>query len=214
MTGREITIDKTGISEITYKRGDPDDYHGYALVELALRRHPAVDFSAWEMVGFTKADGISTFVDTIGVVIKGQPPQSLLNKYPVHPNSEFADYFQLKVGTDGSEPVVKFYDLTLGLYPLPSFPQGTSILANQGIGVYFGDRRRHLHDVYFTHTNFYKVSEWAESQKIEFPFYGDEKTPGITLGFGATWDERDFKIVKLKRYFFPNDPLLKDPFSK
>lgn len=214
MLGRELTVDGAGISEITYKRGDPDENRGYALIETLLRVHPTLDCSKWEMIGFTKA-GANIPVDTIGIVMKGHPPEEMLSKYNPHPSSSFADYYQLKVGLDGSEPVLKVYDLTLGVHPLPMLPEGTAIHHNQGIGVHFGCPLRANHrDVYFTHNSASKMMSWAECVGVQFPYYGDEETPDLLLGMGVTWDVRTFRVLKLKRYFFPNDPLLNDPFSK
>ena len=212
---REITIDGTGVSEVTYKKGDIDNDPAFKLLGQVSNMHPNIDLSMWEMIGLTKADNISTFTDTIGLVFKGRPPENILKGYFIHPKSNFTDYYQLKIGLDRSNPVLKVYDLTLGLHPLPSLPDGVAILENQGIGLYLSDEKRsHLRDVYFTHDNYQIMASWAKSKDIKFPTFGDEKTENIIFGFGVTWNVETFKILKLKRYFFPKDPLLEDPFSK
>jgi len=213
---REITIDGTGISEITYKRGDKDESEAYTLLGKVNKIYPQLDLSRWEMVGSTTPDKISTFCDTIGIVFKGNPPEHLLKNHLIHPKSNFADYYQLKIALNGSElPVLKVYDLTLGLHPLPSFPDGIAILENQGIGMYLSDEKRcFFRDIYFTHRNVDEMLSWAEKKDIKFPIFGNEKTEGMCFGFGVTWDVRNFQVLKLKRYFFPDDPSLNDPFSK
>lgn len=217
----ELTIDANGVSEETFGKRSKDDRRTIELIAKVTNAFPDFvqrkDFQNWEMIGFTRADGINYFEDTVGVVYRGVPSRDLIAVSD--PRSQFLDYYQVKYGLQTSTKVLKVYDSTFGLYALPLLPEGILLHTNQGVGRHFGSEKlENLRDIYFAIHDCSKVQFYCEHFDLRFPTYGDEnewqQNANYKYGYGIAYDEKSLKPVKVKRYFFPHDPSLQDTLVK
>jgi len=221
----ELTVDVTGVSEETYgvkHKGLPQVAELIGLVAGAFPEFiEEPNFKNWEMIGFTKADGVNYFENTIGVVYRGVPPKELLSKFTERwsQHSDFLDCYQIKYQLQSKTKVLKVYDATFGLYALPRLPAGVMLHTNHGVGLHFGsEQHEKFRDIYFAIKNPRSVSEYCGYYGIPYPKYDDDDAflgnPEYKYGFGITYDALTLRPVKVKRYFFPHDPQLAHSLAK
>lgn len=216
----ELTIDSKGVAEKTY---GPKSKHlpevADLLTTLAEKFPDALtdpQFQNWEMIGFTKKDGVNYFEDTISLVIRATPDEALVRKFALpgelksyDPTSQFLDYYTIKFLLDSKSKVLKVYDANFLLYPLPALPEGTRLHIIMGIGRHFGDSRvTLLRDVYFLHRKPHKMKEFCEEYGIPYPDDSSVEPSNLNYGYGLVYDSVNLMPVKLKRYHFPHDPNL------
>lgn len=221
----ELTIDANGIAENTYGRHQESTPEVASLISLVADVFPDFltdsSFKTWEMIGFTKADGITYFEDTVSVVYRGVPQKTtpvVARVFNPHPESQFLDYYVIKYGLKSQLEVLKVYDATFGLHPLPNLPLGARLLTQMGVGVHFGSvEHQNFRDVYFAHPNANAIEYFASYHHLKYPsHYDDERwrEREYLYGYGLTYDVSSLNLLKLKRYFFPHDPALKKLFAK
>lgn len=217
----ELTIDAVGVAEDTYGRKQEHLQEVVDLLTLVASKFTGFmtkpSFKDWEMIGFTKADGITYFEDTVSVVYRGFPWDVVKDYGGSSPESVLLDYYVIKYQLQSLTTVLKCYDSTFGLHPLVELPYMSRLLTQMGVGVHFGSEvHEHFRDVYFVNSDVAIVKSYCNEFGLKYPKYDDDNNldPSYLYGFGVTYDSRNCKPIKMKRYFFPHDPSLSKLFAK
>lgn len=177
---------------------------------LKISLSPFVINKNIELVSFFPADNITYFEDTL-VIIFGGCRNSLNPKL-------FQDYHGIKIFLNASNSsssyaynegdyVYKDY-LKTDFFELKDIPLPKNIkLANNfGIGTYSDVYHKNIKDLYFWSTNFLDVCNFYHVD----PLYMGPSI-GVNYLWGLSFDNITKKPLKLKRYFYPSDPLLNNP---
>lgn len=127
----------------------------------------------------------------------------VMNGVPVIGN-DWADYYAIKIQQNGTR-LTKYYTLDFDKFPQHPLPVGSKIGYEFGMGCY-PETDLEVFDLYFYHDD-QDVVEDSFGLEIPTPLNVEKKCHGI---YGVTYG-KDLKALKLKRYVFPADPLLKYP---
>ena len=210
MNASEITMDARGVSENTYgpDLNLPEVVAIRAELFAAFPETLQEDFSTWDMIGKTVADGRNYFEDTISLTYKDVPSAEKLSEFGVPATVHCIDCHTVKFKLASLAKTLKVYDGNFAFYRLDLLPPGATVAHRFGVGRHFGDPRlAHLRDLYFFHPSVAAVSAHFDTA---LPEVAGDSVEGTKL-FGVCYDARDRRIVKLKRYLYPGDWSLAHP---
>lgn len=204
----EICIDSGGLSENTYSARHEK---GRYLLSLAVSAYPQLVssglFEKADIIGVTRKDGRSYFEDTVSITFPGPPEAELREEFGIPDEVNCFDCHTLKIGLESGIRFCKVYDAEFWRHPLPSMPSGWRLAHRFGIGLHFGSTRHEMiRDVYFFH---HDMTHVFRHFGLELPQTLVSEPPGCIKLFGVTYHlGQDMRILKAKRYWYPNDPLL------
>lgn len=196
----EIQVDHKNNVESSYR---VDYLSIYQILSIKEIFSLAFNLSDIELVSIHNKDDIINYSEIITISYKGQVPNILRSIFALDLNYKFADYYVLKFDLVNKKFYLKTYDFNFYKYIIPQLPVN-SYLANQfGVSSYHGkEELKDTHDVYFfnsrtdTVQSFYKLgSAEMHTPTSHLALYG------ISYNLGP----KSLKILKLKRYFYPND---------
>lgn len=187
---------------------DIDDAPQELVVELiytigALFQE-GVDIDRLEQFSFQDADGITYFEPKLMLVYAGGEEVAKSTGLPIGKGHE---HYCINYFLDSKTKKMKFYDLMIKNHSHPVLPEGSYYAAPFGLGI-SGDGLRK--DVYFVHTDlqmvakFFKLPEPTVSELLEI-----DSDNSVEKVFGLSYDAETLTPLKLKRYYYPKDPLLK-----
>ena len=116
------------------------------------------------------------------------------------------DDYCLNYYCDSKKSSAKFYDLDVDRYPRPELPVGSELAYPFGHGVGMQSDRQ---EVYFCHHDLALVSDYFKLPLPTSPSSAefDLNTKYLKV-FGLTYEVQTLKPLKLKRYFYPQDPAI------
>ena len=162
-----------------------------------------VDLKKLQQFSFQAADGISYFEDKFMMVYSGGESDYKefgLSLYRPH------DDYCINYYCNSKQSAAKFYDLEVDRYPRPQLPEDSELAYPFGHGVGMQSDRQ---DVYFCHHDLALVSEYFNLPLPTSPSSAeyDLNTKYMKV-FGLTYEVQTLKPLKLKRYFYPQDPAI------
>jgi hypothetical protein len=200
----EVTICSGKIEENLFDaKTVPQEILWRLVDEMGQRFGVGVDLKKLQQFSFQAADKISYFEDKFMLVYSGGEEDYKESGLSLHrPHDDYCiNYY-----CESKKSAVKFYDLEVNLYSMPSLPQGSELAYPFGHGV---GTLTYRQDVYFCHHDIKLVSEFfnlpmptsVSSSKYDLD-------PKVMKVFGLTYDVQTLKPMKLKRYFYPQDPAI------
>lgn len=101
---------------------------------------------------------------------------------------------------------IKFYDLDIDNYIKPAMPKGAFVASPFGLGL---SRQKNRFDYYFCHPNMEEVSNFFN---LPAPTLSElsaiDGNNEVLKVFGLAYDPQTLRPIKLKRYYYPQDPYL------
>lgn len=198
----EVTICRGIIEENLYDVNSiPVEYISRFIDELGQRFQLGLELKKLQQFSFQAADGIHYFEDKLMAVYSGGKED--FKKYDIKlfdPHDDYCINFFLS----SKKTVVKFYDLAINNYKLPTLPEGSVLAYPFGHGVGTSGPNQ---DVYFCNSDLDQVTQFFNLPKpsvAEINKYDSD--PSINKIFGLTFNSNNLKLLKLKRYFYPKDP--------
>ncbi len=177
-----------------------DSWGGTKLYHWALSNFSPADL---ENIESKEIDMISSFTPKNGPSDAHDAAVFVMNGVPPGPG-QWSDYYAIKVFKNRPK-VLKYYDLDFARNPQFPLPPESRIAYEFGMGCYPFEKNK-IYDLYFYHDDQDMVEASIGFKIPSFPPSG-RAALGI---YGVTYGP-DLKALKLKRYFFPADPLLKHP---
>jgi len=198
----ETQIDHLGNTEHSYRLEYFDEALQKQITDISSS---ALVVRKVELVSHHKKDNLVNFSDTVTISYEGEPTYNLLRHFGVLENINFMDYFVLKFDLEQKDYYLKVYDSDFFKYKIPQLPKLSRIGSQFGIGKYFGRPKLSKHrDVYFFHHDTQEVYQHFKLGEPINEIY--DSTDGLAL-FGVSYleTEKGTEIIKLKRYFYPDD---------
>lgn len=177
----------------------------YELIHIiGSQFNEGVDLENLEQFSFQDADGVSYFEPKLMLVYSKGDEVAKANNLPI---GEAHEHYCINYFLDSKIKKMKFYDLHIHLHPHPLLPEESYYAAPFGHGVSTDGLRK---DVYFVHKNMNFVSEFFNLPMPTVDSLSEiDNDNTVEKVFGLTYEARTMKPLKLKRYFYPRDPLLK-----
>jgi hypothetical protein len=166
----------------------------------------------WEYIAFQTPDGITYGEDTIYVSLYNAPYMgALYNRVAAALGENEADRiprdYAIKCGLKTQTYRIKVYDRDILNHQLPGLPRGARYSAGSGISYHVD--APNIKDMYFLHRNPVAVASFYGHSMPTHPDLDDVDTEHFK-GFAVTFDAATLSVLKMKRYFFPQDPLMLD----
>jgi hypothetical protein len=203
-SAEEVTICRGRIEENLFdaKTVQPEILWRF-VEEMGQNFGVGVDLKKLQQFSFQAADGISYFEDKFMLVYSGGETDYKefgLSLYRPH------DDYCINYYCDSKKSSAKFYDLEVDRYPRPELPVGSELAYPFGHGVGMQSDRQ---DVYFCHHDLALVSDYFKLPLPTSPSSAefDLNTKYLKV-FGLTYEVQTLKPLKLKRYFYPQDPAI------
>lgn len=168
-----------------------------------------VDLELLEQFSFQDADGISYFEPKLMLVYAGGEEVAKKSNLPI---GRAHEHYCINYFLESKIKKMKFYDMEIHRHPHPELPAESYYAAPFGHGISFDGKRK---DVYFVHTDLLGVAKFFN---LPAPTVTELSEIDLDLTvekvFGLTYDTETLKPLKLKRYFYPQDPFLKTLFDE
>lgn len=164
----------------------------------------------WEYVAFQTADGITYDEETIYVSLNDAPKNGLLYKQVEETlGTEEAERiprdYAIKCALRSGTYRIKVYDRDILRHQVPGLPSGARLSAGSGISYHID--ASHIKDMYFLHKDSWIVGEFYQ-QVMPVHSCFDDTDVDHYKGFAVTYDSNTMHVLKMKRYYFPQDPLM------
>ncbi|MBL7557219.1 MAG: hypothetical protein JNM24_15440 [Bdellovibrionaceae bacterium] len=198
----EVTICRGGVEENLFDaRTAPTELLARFTEELGLNFGIGVDISRLQQFSFQAADGISYFEDKLMAVYSGGTSEYLNYSFNIkQPHDDYCVNFYL----DSRKSAAKFYDLDIDSYAKPTLPEGSTFASPFGHGIAPDSNRQ---DVYFCHPDLHYVARFFSLPAPTVPELATiDQNLSVIKVFGLSYDANSLKPLKLKRYFYPQDP--------
>lgn len=163
---------------------------------------------AWEYVAFQTKDGVTYDQDTLYLSLINAPKNGILYKKVEKAlgrkeAERLPRDYAIKCGLKSKTYRIKVYDRDILRHQLPGLPTGARFSTGSGISYHID--KPHFKDMYFLHKN---VSIVRDFYNCTMPQHKDLDDTDVDYfkGFAVTFDQNTLKILKMKRYFFPQDP--------
>jgi|JI10StandDraft_1071094.scaffolds.fasta_scaffold27440_4 hypothetical protein len=198
----EVTICRGEVEENLFDaRTAPAELLARFVDELGTSFGIGVDLNRLQQFSFQAADGISYFEDKLMAVYSGGKQDYLNYSIDVKvPHDDYCVNFYL----DSLKSAAKFYDLDIDSYPRPALPEGATLATPFGHGLAPGMDRQ---DVYFCHPDLAYVSDFYKLPAPSIVTLSKiDADLTITKVFGLSYSTSSLTPLKLKRYFYPQDP--------
>ena len=195
----ETQLEKNDITETSLSL---ESEEGNNLKITLLSYFPEIEtFKGIELISYHPRDNITYYDDTISLVYNQILCDDIGREYGVPDTFESLDFYAKKYLLTEKICILKAYDEILWKYPLPRLPEGCRIHQEFGIGRHFGyDKLTSILDVYFFHDNDIKIKEMYPDL---FPDIVDHRDD-LIKGYAFTYDVRSLKLIKIKRYLYPD----------
>lgn len=201
----EVTILNGHVEENLFDiKTVPQEFLMRFVAEIGAQFGLGVELSRLQQLSFQAADGVRYFEDKLMAVYSGGKERCAdLGFWMSNPHDDYCvNYF-----LNSKQTQVKFYDLDIEKYQRPLMPKGATVAAPFGQGVSHDGSR---YDYYFCHHNLFEVAEFFGLPAPTVPALDAiDKNNSIEKVFGLAYDAKTLKCLKLKRYFYPQDPHLK-----
>ncbi|TFG95658.1 hypothetical protein E4H12_12825 [Candidatus Thorarchaeota archaeon] len=162
-----------------------------------------IQLNRLQQFSFQAADGISYDEPKFMAVFSGGREE--IKNHNIDASRPHDDYC-VNYFLHSKKKAFKFYDLDVERHATPELLEGTVYAFPYGHGVSELPRK----DVYFVHTELFRVAEHfglpAPTVDELHVIDTDNTIPKV---FGLSYDTVTLAPLKLKRYFYPRDPLMK-----
>lgn len=200
----EVTILHGQIEENLFDiKTVPSEFLVRFIDEIGQRFGEAIELPRLQQLSFQAADGIRYFEDKLMAVYSGGKTHCAdLGFSLANPHDDYCvNYF-----LDSKEIAIKFYDLDIESYEKPAMPEGSFVASPFGLGLNLSKK---YYDYYFCHNQIQVVADFFS---LPVPTVEElkeiDEDPSVTKVFGLSYESKTLKPVKLKRYFYPQDPKL------
>lgn len=200
----EITIVNNKIEENLFdSKKSPKEYLFAFIDVMGSTFDEGINLEKLQQFSFQPADGINYNEHKFMAVYSGgKNDHNLYNIDIKNPHDDYCVNYFLK----SKKRVAKFYDLDVWKHQQPNVIAGSKILTHWGQGVSINSEKK---DLYFMH---YDVEMVSKFYNLPIPYYKTVKEfcfdKKIMKVFGLTYNSINFKPLKLKLYYYPNDPLM------
>lgn len=200
----EVTILHGEVDENLFEiKTVPQEFLVRFIDEIGRRFGLAVDLQALQQLSFQAADGIRYHEDKLMAVYSGGKTSCKELGFSLeNPHDDYCvNYF-----LDSREIAVKFYDLDIDKYVKPKMPEGSFVASPFGLGLSLEKKR---FDYYFCHKNMAEVASFFNlpAPTVEELAWLDNDNEILKV-FGLAYDPETLQPIKLKRYYYPQDPRL------
>lgn len=202
----EISIFEDYVEENLFSFGKcPDEFY-LQFVDLCLQcQFPFYEKAYLEQFSFQKADGIVYQEDKI---------MSLYKDFSFAPKDQLSQisqphrHFSINYFLNSRALEYKYYDLDYSAHKLPQLPKKSILAKAFGVGV---NLKRSTKDIYFTAYDIDETADFFALKPPRTPHLEESFQDSSSLKlFGLGFDATTLRPLKLKRYFYPTDPTLKD----
>jgi hypothetical protein len=163
-----------------------------------------VDLDRLEQFSFQDADGISYFEPKLMLVYSGGREAARLTDLPI---TEAHEHYCINYFLESKVSKQKFYDLHIENHRHPELPEGSYYASPFGLGISNDGMRK---DVYFVHCDLRGVARHFDlPPPTVAALLNIDEDLAVEKVFGLTYEAASLKPLKLKRYFYPQDPYLK-----
>jgi hypothetical protein len=202
----EITITSNKIEENLFNSKEvPIEYLTRFINEIGEKFGEGININKLQQFSFQAADGIAYNEHKFMAVFSGGKTD--VNLYKINVKNPHDDYC-VNYFMDSKKMVAKFYDLDVDKYNQPELPKNSKIIYHWGQGV---SENAEKNDVYFLHKDVELVSNFV---KLPMPAVKEIKNfvnnKTFEKVFGLTYDYKSLKPLKLKLYYYPKDPKMKN----
>ncbi|OYZ12843.1 MAG: hypothetical protein B7Y39_18640 [Bdellovibrio sp. 28-41-41] len=164
-----------------------------------------IDLGRLQQFSFQAADHITYFEDKFMAVYSGG--RKTYRDFDLDIKNPHDDYC-VNYFCESKKTTVKFYDLDISYHEKPSLPLGSTFASPFGHGLGTHSNRK---DVYFCHGSVSAVAEFYNMPQPTTSGLGSvDEDQSVTKVFGLSYDSKTLQPMKLKRYFYPRDPLLRE----
>lgn len=198
----EVTICRGRVEENLFDaKTVPQEILYCFLDEIGTRFGIGIDLKNLQQFSFQAADKIGYQEDKFMAVYSGGRTKYVEYNIDVKdPHDDYCVNFYIESKTTS----VKFYDLSLDSYDKPRLPEGSQLASPFGHGI-GEDRQRQ--DVYFCHHDMEAVVRHFQLPSPGLDVIRSiDNNLNIVKIFGLSFDSSTLKPLKLKRYFYPQDP--------
>lgn len=199
----EVTVVGSRIEENLFNsKTVPQEYLFNFIDAMGALFSEGVDVNKLQQFSFQLADNI-TYVEHkfMAVYSGGRQDCSSFNVSIKNPHDDYCvNYF-----VDSKVRHAKFYDKDVWKYKQPAVPPGCQLLTHWGQGV--NSAISGIHDLYLL---YHSPQDIADFYCLPRPHHHSIRDfcndTDVMKVFGLTYRTSDFKPLKLKMYYYPNDP--------
>lgn len=203
-SAEEVTILHQYVDENLFDiKTVPKEFLIRFIDEIGQKFGVAVDLKALQQLSFQAADGVRYFEDKLMAVYSGGKTSCRELGFELeNPHDDYCvNYFLESKKLD-----IKFYDLDIDNYIKPAMPKGAFVASPFGLGL---SRQKNRFDYYFCHPNMEEVSNFFN---LPAPTVSElsaiDGNNEVLKVFGLAYDPQTLRPIKLKRYYYPQDPYL------
>lgn len=203
VNAEEVSIRNSFVEENLFDRNSvPDEYLARFVDEIGHVFGELIDINKLEQFSFQPADMITYHEHKFMAVFSGGKEDYKLFDIDVsNPHDDYCvNYF-----IDSKTKAAKFYDLDIHRHTKPKLPPGSKPITVWGLGVGATSKK----DLYFLHRDVGVVSSFF---KLPAPYFNKIDNfcndTSFMKAFGVTYDAETLEPLKLKMYYYPNDPLM------